>query len=125
MFTKRVTVKRGDKTYTYLKLVESYRDGGRVRQRVIANLGREDDLKASGQLEALAASFARLDPPMVGVRRDVGALLVVADLLERLELQRTIDRHVPQRGTAMLSTTTGSDGPSNSSRRSPTRSAPN
>jgi len=103
MFTKRVTVKRGDKTYTYLKLVESYRDGGRVRQRVIANLGREDDLKASGQLEALAASFARLDPPMVGVRRDVGALLVVADLLERLELQRTIDRHVPQRGTAMLS----------------------
>jgi hypothetical protein len=103
MFTKRVTVKRGDKTYVYLKLVESYRDGGRVRQRVIANLGREDDLKASGQLEALAASFARLEPPMVGVRRDVGALLIVADLLERLDLQRTVDRHVPQRGTAMLS----------------------
>jgi hypothetical protein len=42
--TKRVTVKRGDKTYVYLKLVEF----------------REDDLKASGQLEALAASFAAL-----------------------------------------------------------------
>ena len=69
MFTKRVTVKRGDKTYVYLKLVESYRDDGRVRQRVIANLGREDDLKTSGQLEALTASFARLEPPTVGARR--------------------------------------------------------
>ena len=31
--------------------------------RLAAAPGREDQLKASGQLEQLAASFARLDPP--------------------------------------------------------------
>ena len=60
-------------------MVEGYRDErGRVRHRVVANLGRKDALKESGQLEALAGSFARLDPPMVGARREVGPLLVVA-----------------------------------------------
>src|ERR1035438_10350930 len=98
MYTKRVRVRRGDKTYVYVKLVESYRDGGRVRQRVVANLGREDELKASGQLEALAGSFARLDPPMVGVRRDVGPLLVAWYFIRELELIATVDRALPQRG---------------------------
>jgi hypothetical protein len=97
MYTKRVRVRRGDKSYVYVKLVESYRDGGRVRQRVIANLGREDELKASGQLEALAGSFARLDPPMAGVRREVGPLLVVASVLSRLGLARIVEAHLPER----------------------------
>jgi hypothetical protein len=63
MYPKRVQVRRGDKTYTYLKLVESYRDQGRIRQRVIVNLGREDVLKASGQLDHLAAAFTRWTRP--------------------------------------------------------------
>jgi Domain of unknown function (DUF4277) len=97
MYTKRVQVRRGDKTYTYLKLVQSYREGGRVRQRVVANLGREDELKASGQLEALAGAFARLDPPMAGVRREVGPLLVVAAVLDRLGLADIVARRLPER----------------------------
>ena len=63
MYVKRATVKRGETSYVYLRLVEAYREDGKVRHRVIANLGREDELKASGQLDQLAASFARLDPP--------------------------------------------------------------
>jgi hypothetical protein len=35
---------------TYLKIVESRREGDRVRQQVIATLGRVDELQASGQL---------------------------------------------------------------------------
>ena len=55
MFVKETTVRRGSRSYTYLRLVEAYRgEGGKVRHRVIANLGREDELKASGQLEQLA-----------------------------------------------------------------------
>jgi hypothetical protein len=103
MYTKRVQVRRGDKTYTYLKLVRSYREGGRVRQRVVANLGREDELKASGQLEALAGAFARLDPPMAGVRREVGPLLVVAAVLDRLDLAAIVARHLPERLRSRLS----------------------
>src|SRR5215216_3073403 len=96
MFVKETTVRRGERAYTYVQLVEGYRDErGRVRQRVVANLGRKEALKESGQLEALAASFARLDPPMAGVRRDVGPLLLVRHFLAELDLVATIDRALP------------------------------
>jgi len=43
----------------YLQIVESRRDGAQVRQRVIATLGRIEDLRDSGQLERLLRSGAR------------------------------------------------------------------
>jgi transposase len=43
----------------YLQIVESRRIGDRVRQQVIATLGRLDELTASGQLERLLRSGAR------------------------------------------------------------------
>src|SRR3984893_7298541 len=74
MYVKRHAVVRDGKRYVYLRLVEAYRDeSGRVAHRVLRTLGREDELKASGQLEQLAASFARLDPPPVGTRRRAAA----------------------------------------------------
>ncbi len=45
---------------TYLQVVENRWEGGRSRQRVIATLGRLDELQQSGQLEALLISGARL-----------------------------------------------------------------
>ena len=45
--------------HTYLYLVESEREDGRVRQRIIRALGRKDMLLASGELERLAASLVR------------------------------------------------------------------
>ena len=104
MFVKETTVRRGARAYTYLQLVEGYRDeAGRVRHRVVANLGRKDALKSSGQLEALAGSFARLDPPLVGVRREVGPLLLVAHFLEELAVARTIDAALPRSARSQLS----------------------
>ena len=103
MYVKRHAVVKGGRRYVYLRLVEAYRDAeGRVRHRVLRTLGREDQLKASGQLEQLAASFARLDPPPVGTRRHVGPLLLVAHYLDRLGLVELIDNAVPMRGKAML-----------------------
>ena len=100
MFVKETKVKRGGREYVYLQLVHGERDErGRVRHKVVANLGRRDRLKESGQLEALAGSFARLDPPMAGTRRDVGALLVVAWMLAELDLVGIVDRSVPARST--------------------------
>ena len=59
MFLKETRVRRGERRYEYVQLVEGYRDAhGKVRHRVVANLGRKDALKASGQLEALAGAFA-------------------------------------------------------------------
>lgn len=102
MYLKRVIVRKHGKAYSYLKLVHGYRDGGRVRERVLLNLGPEDELKQSGQLEHLAAAFARRDPPMLGVRREVGPLLLVKHYLERLELAQIIERHLPSHGRTQL-----------------------
>jgi hypothetical protein len=57
-----VRVKRGGTgthAREYLLIVESRRDGGRVRQRVIATLGRRDPLVADGTLDQLLQSLAR------------------------------------------------------------------
>lgn len=103
MYVRRHTVQRRGKRYVYLRLVESYRDEqGRVRHRVLRTLGREDELKASGQLDQLAASFARLDPPRVGTRREVGALLLVRHYLQRLGLAKIVDQAAPMRGRSQL-----------------------
>ena len=45
--------------HRYLYLVESVREGKRVRQRTIRALGRKDVLHASGELDRLIASLAR------------------------------------------------------------------
>ena len=100
MYVKRHAIVKGGKRYVYLRLVEAYRDEqGRVRHRVLRTLGREDELKASGQLEQLAASFARLDPPPAGTRRHVGPLLLVAQYLAsgrlRVVLPEWTDEGVP------------------------------
>ena len=104
MYIERHAVRRGRKRYVYLRLVQAYRDEhGRVRHRVLKTLGREDELKASGQLEQLMGSFARLDPPLAGVRRDVGPLLLAWHFITQLDLIGTVDRALPQRGRQHLS----------------------
>src|SRR5215210_3011124 len=45
--------------YTYLYLVETVREHGRAKQRIIKNLGRKEALAASFALERLASSVAR------------------------------------------------------------------
>jgi hypothetical protein len=104
MFVKETRVKRAGREYSYLQLVEGYRDEkGKVRHRVVANLGRKDALKDSGQLEALAGSFARLDPPMTGTRRSVGPLLLVEYFLRELGVKETVDAGLPRSARSMLS----------------------
>ena len=104
MFVKETKVRRSGREYSYLQLVEGYRDeNGKVRHRVVANLGRKDALKDSGQLEALAGSFARLDPPMAGTRRSVGPLLLVEHFLRELAVRDTVDGALPRSARSVLS----------------------
>jgi Domain of unknown function (DUF4277)/Transposase DDE domain len=104
MFVKETKVKRSGREYIYLQLVDGYRDeNGKVRHRVVANLGRKDALKDSGQLEALAGSFARLDPPMAGTRRSVGPLLLVEHFLRELAVKDTVDGALPRSARSVLS----------------------
>ncbi len=102
MYPRVKRVRRGKQVHEYVQLVEGRREGGKVRQRVVATLGRLDELKASGQLDRFAGSFARLDPPPLGTRREVGPLLLVAHYLGRLDLVALVDRIAPMRGRSLL-----------------------
>ncbi|MCG8454921.1 MAG: IS1634 family transposase [Holophagales bacterium] len=56
-------VKRGGNKahpHDYLQLVESYRDNGRPKQRVLLTLGRLDRLRDSGQIDRLTDALAKL-----------------------------------------------------------------
>ena len=53
-----VRVKRAGK-HEYLQLVENYREGKKTRQRIIATLGRLDQLHAKGQVDTLLRSLGR------------------------------------------------------------------
>ena len=45
--------------YEYLQIVENRKVGGKVRQRVVATIGRLDQLHAKGQVETLIRSLSR------------------------------------------------------------------
>ena len=46
--------------YTYVYLVETVREDGKTKQRIIRNLGRKEDVERNGDLDRLARSAARL-----------------------------------------------------------------
>ena len=56
MFLKKMH----SKNYTYLSLVEAYREDGKNKHRTLLELGRLDQLQASEQLTRLTESFQRL-----------------------------------------------------------------
>ena len=75
-------------TYRYLQIAHSVRQGKKVRQQVIATLGRLDLLQASGQLERLmrsgvrhCESFALLDAQAAGQMEPVSVRRLGPDLV--------------------------------------------
>ena len=91
----------------YLQIAESRRVGGRVQQRVIATLGRLDELEASGQMARLLRSGARFaahamvltaarDDPTAAVRR-LGPALVFERLWAETGCRAVIEEVARQR----------------------------
>ncbi len=87
--------------HEYVRLVESYRDGGKVKQRLVASLGRKDLLV--DQLDALNRLLAgeppaKPDDDAAAIQAwDWGVVLVTGQLWRELGLQDIIDRLVKRR----------------------------
>lgn len=89
--------------YEYLQIVESYRDHGAVRQRVVSNIGRLDQLAASGQLDQVVAGLSRYSQAYRGFQaflrgelegctsRSWGPALLFGRLWERQRLPPVIE----------------------------------
>src|SRR6266403_2733484 len=85
-------------SYQYLQIVHSVRQGEKVRQQVFGTLGRLDELKASGWLEALIRSgvrhcekFALIDAHAAGETQAVTVQRIGADLVFGPALERMRD----------------------------------
>jgi hypothetical protein len=59
MFFRIASRRYRDRTYEYLQLVESYREGGQNKQRVLHTLGNVETLRQDGQLRRLLESLER------------------------------------------------------------------
>jgi len=95
--------------YTYVQLVESYRDEGRPRQRVLATLGRLEHLQESGGLASMLESGSRFvegltvlsehrrgEAPVVRTRR-IGAPMIFGRLWEECGIRRTLEGLLAER----------------------------
>jgi transposase len=86
--------------HEYIRIVEAYRDDGKVKQRVVADLGRKDLLIAVlPKLRRLLAGDPDPDPgdlaaPHVGDASNWGPVLVVRALFDQLGLGAILDQHL-------------------------------
>ena len=82
--------RRGDKSYTYLSLVEAVREDGKVWHRMLLRLGEASALRESGKLDRIIAALrvhaegTWLDASELGA---AGAVSEMALLFERGDLE--------------------------------------
>lgn len=99
MFLRTVKARGGKGiTHEYVRLVEGYREHGKTKQRIIANLGRKDVLNA--QLDSLiellrgaprGADSLRVGDVQATQAWDWGPMLVARTLWEELELHAILE----------------------------------
>jgi transposase len=103
MFIRTVKVPSSNGSVNeYVRVVEAYRDNGKVKQRVIADLGRKDVLttllpKLQRVLLGTPTPFGE-DPDAIEVldASTWGPTLAVRALCEQLGLERIFDEHLPR-----------------------------
>jgi len=99
MFPRIVTVKQGKDTYQYLRILESYRQDGHGRQRVVANLGRVDLL--GDKLDRLVESLSKycktrfIMPEQVGCKQALtwGPVLLARYLWKQMGLDEIVHKY--------------------------------
>ena len=113
MYVKRTVRKRGDKTYTYLSLVEAVRVDGKNTQRELLRLGEVGDLERTGQLDRIVAALSNYtDQHWVPVDElegsgapAIGAVAAVSSYFDRLGLRGQFSAVGAARGSKHLEDT--------------------
>jgi len=99
MYPRVNTIKKGDRTYHYLQILESFRKDGRAHQRVVANLGRLDLL--GDNLDRLVAALSKhcketfITANHLECKQSLtwGPVLLARYLWRRMELSDIIHKH--------------------------------
>lgn len=101
MFLRTSQYTRGGKVYRYLKLVESYREGKKTKQRLIATIGNLDTLNRN-QIDNLIDALAKFSTRKVRsidqlkVKRDqkYGDVVLIKHVWDKLGLGKVISHHL-------------------------------
>ena len=98
---------KNSKGSTYVQVLRSYRENGKVRQQVLFTFGRLDVLQATGQLDALVQALSKhaLKQQVIDMSKDLsveqvyylGVAHVVKRLMERLGLEKMFDKLAAKR----------------------------
>ncbi|MDD4531814.1 MAG: IS1634 family transposase [Candidatus Pacebacteria bacterium] len=93
--------------YQYLQIVENRRDGKKTVQRVIATIGRMDQLQTGNDIEALVRSLSRFSEKVLLVlsgkndvhasAKKIGPSLIFDRLWKELAIGRIIQAHLAER----------------------------
>ena len=93
--------------YQYLQIVENRRDGKKTVQRVIATIGRMDQLQAGSDIETLVRSLSRFSEKVLLIlsgksdvhasAKKVGPSLIFDRLWKELDIGRIIQAHLAER----------------------------
>ena len=51
--------------YQYLQIVQTYREGKKVKQRVISTLGRLEELQEKGEIESIITSLSKYSQEVI------------------------------------------------------------
>lgn len=99
-------VKKSGK-YQYLQLVENRKEKGRVKQQVIATLGRMDELSAKGRVQTLIRSLSRFSEQAMLIisgksdvaleAKKIGPALIFERLWEQAGIGQAIRRQAAER----------------------------
>lgn len=94
-------VKKSGK-YQYLQIVENKKEKGKVKQRVIATIGRLDELEAKGRIETIIRSMARFsertmlvlsgNSEVLAEAKKIGPALIFERLWERAGIKQAIHK---------------------------------
>jgi transposase len=102
MFTRISRIKMGNKVYEYVRIVESYREKGKKKQRIIANLGTVNSLqgKADSIVEGLRDYCQTKYVKPGEIKADQtpiwGTILVARKLWNDLRLGQIIKKNCPK-----------------------------
>lgn len=99
-------VKKSGK-YQYLQIVKSKREGKKVTQKVVATIGRMDQLQVKDEIESLVQSLARFSEKALlilsgksdptAIVKKIGPALIFERLWEELSIKRVIQERVANR----------------------------
>ncbi len=95
------------RSYRYLQLVESVRAEAKPRQRVLATLGRVEELQAKGSIDALVRSLSKFSPNALALIAGestpdthalmIGPVLIFERLWQRLKLEQILKELLRER----------------------------